>query len=240
MKKKRLIIILITVLLLVIGTGIIFLLPQKETVSIKKNEIEPVKENVEYKDKPIVKEILHNPNNRIRIDTILDKRLMDDDGEYYYLNHNLEGRYDEVGIPFVDFRTNFETRKTLIYAHSTLAGNGPFQVLQNYHNNKDFYEEHKYISITYNDKDYEYEIFSVVLSLADDERSPELEYFYTTEYYDSDWEKIIQGYKNKSEYDTGVEVSKTDKVLILQTCSMDPDYYEKYYRYNILIFAKKI
>ena len=239
MKKKNIKYILLIVLLSIFIIVVLF--PKnKEIVKDKNNKIEPVKESVEYRDKPITKQILHNPNNRIIIDNILDKRLMDDDGEYYYLNHNLEGRYDEVGVPFVDYRTNFETRKTLIYAHSTLAGNGPFQVLQNYHNNKAFYDEHKYIDITYNDKEYHYEIFSVALSLADNEKSPELEYFHTTEYYDSDWEKIIQWYKSKSEYDTGVEVSKTDKILILQTCILDPDYYEKYYRYNILIFAKKI
>ena len=72
---------------------------------------------------------------------------------------------------------------------------------------------------------YEYEIFSVVLSLADDEKSPELEYFYTTEYYDSDWEKIIQSYKDKSEYDTGVEVTADDQIVTLSTCTSAGDDY---------------
>ena len=34
--------------------------------------------------------------------------------------------------------------------------------------------------------------------------------------------------------------NKDDKILILQTSSMYPEHYEKYYRYNILIFAKQI
>ena len=50
----------------------------------------------------------------------------------------------------------------------------------------------------------------------------------------------IQKYKNNSEYDTGVSVSSNDKILILQTCSMDPNYYEQYYRYNLLIMGKLV
>lgn len=204
------------------------------------NEITPVKEKVNYRDKVIKKELLNNPNNRITIDGVLSNRIMDDDGTYYYLDHNLDGVADQTGMTIIDFRTNFETRKTLLYAHSTLAGNGPFQALQNYANNKDYYENNKYINIIYNDKEYKYEIFSVFLSLADDRNSEELEYFYNTEYIDVEWDRTIKEYKKKSQYDTGVEVNGKDKILILQTCSMDPEYYEKYYRYNILIMAKQI
>jgi len=224
-------------LLLVLITSL-FLFPHVDNK--KSNEITPVKEKVNYKDKIIKKELIHNPSNRITIDGVLDNRIMDDDGSYYYLDHNLDGVADQTGMTIIDFRTNFETRKTILYAHSTIAGNGPFQALQNYANNKEYYENHKYINIKYNDKDYKYEIFSVYLSLAEDRNSEELEYFYNTEYLDVEWERIIKKYKNKSQYDTGVEVNKDDKILILQTCSMDPDYYEKYYRYNILIMAKQI
>ena len=240
-KKKRIISILGFILLLGIGLYSYYRLNNNQIPIIySEKKLEIQKEMVEFRDKPITKEILNDPSNYISIDGVLNNRLMDDDGTYYYLNHNIDGKYDEIGIPIVDVRTNFETRKTIVYAHSTLAGNGPFQALQNYDRNKDFYDNHKYISIRYNGKDYKYEIFSVFLSLAEDDNSPELEYFYNTLYVDSEWEDIIHYYKDKSQYDTGVAVNKSDKILILQTCSMDPNYYEKYYRYNLLIFAKKI
>ena len=60
------------------------------------------------------------------------------------------------------------------------------------------------------------------------------------DYSDNEWNERINYYKSKSEYDTGVEVNGNDKILILQTCSMDPAYYEKYYRYNLLIMAKLV
>ena len=63
-----------------------------------------------------------------------------------------------------------------------------------------------------------------------------LEYADTIE----EWDKTINWYKSNSDYDTGVSVNSSDKILILQTCSMDPNYYEKYYRYNLVIMGKLI
>ena len=239
-KKLKKIFISATTIILLILSSLLILSINNNDIELEKETITPVKEIVDYKDKPIKKEFLNNPSNLITIDGVLQNRLMDDDGSYYYLDHNINGEYDQIGIPIIDFRTNFETRKTLIYAHSTLAGNGPFQALQNYPNNPDYYNAHKYISIHYNDKDYKYEIFSVYISLAENQNSYELEYFYNTEYTNYDWGRILKYYKSRSDYDTGVKVSKNDKIIILQTCSIDPNYYEKYYRYNILVFAKLI
>ena len=179
--------------------------------------------------------------NRIRIGNVLDKPLMTDTtGDHFYLNHNIYGEYDGLGVPYTDFRTDFTTRKTIIYAHSSTMGNGPFQALQNYHNNKWFYDNNRYISIDYNGNHYTYEIFSVYVSLADNDHSEGLEYFYNMNYNDASWGERIEWYKNNSEYDTGVTVSSSDKILILQTCSMDPNYYERYYRYNLLIMGKLV
>ena len=219
------------------------------------DEVKPVKEevvqevvqestNVEvetydaYYEEPVYQE---ESGNRIRIGGILDKPLMKDEtGENFYLNHNIYGEYDGLGVPYIDFRTNFNTRKTIIYAHSSTMGNGPFQALQNYHNNPGFFEANRYISIDYNGMTYNYEIFSVYVSVAENASSEGLEYFYRMSYSDPDWEERINWYKNHSEYDTGVSVSSSDNIIILQTCSMDPNYYERYYRYNLLIMGKLI
>ena len=178
--------------------------------------------------------------NRIRVGGV-DKPLMKDySGDNFYLNHNIYGEYDGLGVPYIDFRTDFYTRKTIIYAHSSTMGNGPFQALQNYHNNQWYFENNRYITIEYEGNTYTYEIFSVYVSLANDANDEGLEYFYRMNYSDPDWENRIEWYKNNSEYDTGVSVSGNDRILILQTCSMDPAYYEQYYRYNLLIMGKLI
>ena len=171
----------------------------------------------------------------------ITRRLMKDEtGEHFYLNHNVNGEYDGIGVPYVDFRHDFIGRKTIIYSHSSLSGNGPFQALQNYHNNPGFYWNNRTITIQYQGNTYHYEIFSVYVSVADSEESEGLEYFHRMRYTDEEWEETLQKYKSNSEYDTGVSVSARDHILILQTCSMDPNYYAKYYRYNLLIMGKLI
>ena len=178
--------------------------------------------------------------NNIIIPGVLSKNLATDDGSNFYLDHDINGNYNGIGVPYKDFRTNFYTRKTIIYAHSTPSGNGPFNGLQNYHNNPGYYSGHRYITVNYNGSTYTYQIFSVYVSTANSDEDEGLEYFYIMNYSDEAWANKIQEYKNKSEYETGVPVSGNDKILILQTCSMDGAYYERYYRYNLLIMAKLV
>ncbi len=196
---------------------------------------------LEYPSEPVVENVQNEVSNYIKIDGILYKNLMkDENGEHFYLNHNINGVYDGVGVPYIDFRNDFSDRKTIIYSHSSKSGNGPFQVLQNYHNNYSFYQNHRYITTYFDGVEHQYEIFSVYVSTADSEQSEGLEYFHRMDYSDSEWEYRVNWYKNNSEYDTGVSVSSNDKILILQTCCMDPIYYEQYYRYNLVVMAKLI
>ena len=178
--------------------------------------------------------------NNIQIAGSLARNLVKDAGDSFYLNHNINGVYDGIGVPYIDHRTDFTTRKTIIYAHSSPYGNGPFQPLQNYHNNSGYYYGHRYITVNYNGMQYTYLIFSVYVSVADSEESEGLEYFHRMYYDDQEWGNRIQWYKNNSEYDTGVPVSASDRILILQTCSMDPNYYQRYYRANLVIMGKLV
>ena len=241
-KKSLTIITLLVIVLIILSIFKDNIIPKKEVKVPEKIETTSP-ETTSKKNgnlKPFKAKEKNNPRNYIKIDSILYNRVMDDDGTNYYLNHNLEGVKDDLGVPFIDFRTDFTTRKTLIYSHSTPNGKGPFQILQKYHKNYNFYQEHPIIEVRYNDVTYTFQIFSVYISTADSEEDAGLEYFYHIYYSDNNWEKKIQEYKSLSEYDTGIEVTKEDKIIILQTCSMDPDYYEKYYRYNLLIFGKMI
>ena len=223
-----------------------------EVVNLKKDEEEVVQEEVNevveeentsqrVSTVPVVANETLISGNTIRVGGVLYNHLMyDTNADNFYLNHDLNGNYDGRGVPYVDFRNDFTGRKTIVYSHSSTYGNGPFQALQNYHNNPGFYSGNRYITIQYDGNVYTYEIFSVYVSLADNEESEGLEYFRNMDYSNSEWAETIQRYKNNSEYDTGVSVSASDKIIILQTCSMDPNYYEKYYRYNLLIMGKLV
>ncbi len=178
--------------------------------------------------------------NSIRVGGRIKPLMKDYNGDHFYLTHNANGVYDGNGLPYIDYRTDFNTQKTLIYAHSSKSGNGPFQMLQNYHNNPSFYNNNRYITVNYNGVTYNYLIFSVYVSLADSEESEGLEYFHNIYYDSASWEYTLNKYKSRSEYDTGVSVNSNDKILILQTCSMDNNYYERYYRYNLLVMGKLV
>ena len=48
--------------------------------------------------------------NNIIIPGVLSNNLATDDGSNFYLNHDINGNYNGVGVPYKDFRTNFNTR----------------------------------------------------------------------------------------------------------------------------------
>ena len=217
--------------------------PVVEVVVAKPNKATPT---APAKTEPVQTAPAYNIEDQFNLGTITIsnsdyfRKFIMDDGSYYYLNHDLYGTYNNIGMPIVDSRTNFKGRKTIIYAHSAKNGRSPFNYLQNYHNNQSFFNAHRYITITYEGHTYKYEIFSVYVSLADDDYSEGLEYFRNIYYTDSEWDQTIKWYKSNSEYETGVNVSGNDKILIFQTCSMDNNYYGKYYRANLVVMAKLI
>jgi SrtB family sortase len=225
--------------------------------SPKKEAKQEVKQEVEQPKQEVKQETVEQPTEVAPPETIVEqpkmevgsisisnsnfkKDLVKDDTSYFYLNHSLSGVYDQIGVPFIDFRNNFKGRKTIIYAHSSKTVNAPFNYLQNYHNNKSFYDQHKYIYVTYAGESYTYEIFSVYISVANSDTDAGLEYYRVMNYSNNLWGEKIQEYKANSEYETGVQVSSSDKILILQTCAMDPNYAGKHYRDNLLIMAKRI
>ena len=155
--------------------------------------------------------------------------LKKDDGSYSILKGNKYG--------MIDYRLNFNNNKVIIYGHSNPEGTGLFQYFQNFDGNKSFYNNHKYLTVTYEGNTYTYEIFSVYVQVLDS--NPESTEYYMNYGYASveDYNNTLQGYKNKSQYDTGVEVTGRDKILIIQTCSMNKNYKgEK----RLLIMAKRI
>lgn len=216
---------------------------QEETTEEKQEVVEQTNNN-NNNSQPVVQEttqpVVSAPANSISISGALYKSLMkDNDGSHFYLNHNEQGVYDGLGVPFVDYRTNFWGRKTIIYAHSSPNGNGPFQALQNYHNNPGYFQSHRYITVNYNGATYTYEIFSVYVALANSVYDNSLEYFYAMNYSDYEWQQTLEQYKRNSEYETGVSVNSSDKILILQTCSMDPAH-SGYMHANVLVMGKLI
>ncbi len=154
-----------------------------------------------------------------KIDTLLVKGKDND----YYLNRGVDGKYNTVGTIYVDYRTPLDSKQINIYGHNSWYYDIPFRDLENYLK-EDFYKEHKYINLWTGKVDTIYEIFSVQIVTTDYEHmivEPK------------DMKEHIEKL-SKSIYETGVEVTENDSILVLQTCNFNPkDTF-------IVIYAKKI
>lgn len=78
-----------------------------------------------------------------------------------------------------------------------------------------------------------YEIFSIYVETKD------FSYMNVNFASDKDYLEHITKLKEKSMYDTGVEVNSDDEVLILQTCSTHKDY-SNYQRKYLLIILRRV
>ena len=147
----------------------------------------------------------------------------------YYLNHDAYGNSNYMGSIYLDYRLDIDSsKKLLIYGHNSSKIDMPFKILEEFYD-KDYYDNHKYVDLTTSTTKKRYEIFSVYVEPTD--------YSYMNINFNSDEEYLnhLKKLKSKSMYDTGVEVTKDDEILILQTCSTHKDYRDYQKKYLLII-----
>lgn len=168
----------------------------------------------------------------LKIDEELEVPLLQTSNNEYYLNHTIDNKESIYGAIFLDYRTDIDSKKLLIYGHSSIKTDIPFNTLENYYD-KEYYNNHKYISLTTKKGEKIYEIFSVYVETSD------FSYMNINFIDDEDYYKHINNLKDKSLYDTSIELNEDDEILILQTCSTHQDYknYDKKY---LLIISRRI
>lgn len=207
-----------------------FVLIDKKEKNDEKIELETYKEEItklreEYRNNDVVGtlEIL---NTDYKVPVV---QGVDND---YYLNHLPNKEYSIMGSIFLDYRVNINTsKKILIYGHNSSKYQMPFDILENYYDEK-YLNNHKYIEIKTVEKVRKYEIFSVYVEPTD--------YFYMkvnfeNENYDEHLEKL----KDKSFFEIDSEIDEDTNILILQTCSTHKDYL-KYKKKYLVIALKEI
>lgn len=151
----------------------------------------------------------------------------------YYLDHNYYKQYDTYGSIYADYRVDLNnSKKVLIFGHSSVKRDVPFNSLANYES-KDYYEKYKYITLETETNTYRYEIFSVYVETND--------FTYMNMNFDgeTDWYSHILELQNKSLYSTDVELKTDDDILILQTCSKNPKY-QKYSKKYLLVVSRRV
>lgn len=160
--------------------------------------------------------------------------VMQSSDNEYYLRHTVYHDYDWRGQTFLDYRVDInDSKKLIIYGHNSNYYKLPFMIFENYYD-EDYYNNHKYLYLQTDENINQYEIFSVYVEVSDWS-------YYTDMYFKNEQEYFshIISLKNKSLYDTGVDICLDDEILIIQTCSTLSKY-ANYENSFLLVIGKKI
>ncbi len=133
----------------------------------------------------------------------------------FFLNRGWTGDYDARGAIFLERMngTDFTDLHTVIYGHHMRDGS-MFGSLENY-KSEEFYREQGGTILVYTpDRLLVYQIFSVEYS-SDGTNMVYGREFPTTEMY----ERFLKEMKQRSLYETSVEVGPSDRILTLSTCA---------------------
>lgn len=211
----------------------------KHAISSKTDEYIETNEQVESEDvqkEQTVEEVYEDKKNinedivgNIKITgTNIDQKLLQGTDNEYYLNHNNKKQEDINGSVFIDYRNNFDDKKILIYGHNgRVLKTVPFHDLEKFIE-PEFLRVNNNIEIVLNGKVNNYKIFSVMIVLAGNNTHMKLKFD------DTSWSEHLAWLKNNSLYDTSVDVSTNDYIIVLQTCYFNPD------NSYLIISAKKI
>lgn len=131
----------------------------------------------------------------------------------YYLKHTFSGEENSAGSIFMEAANsaNFNDSHTILYGHN-MRNQSMFGSLKKY-KTEDFYKGNEYFTIYTNDHVYRYEIFAYY------DISMYSEIYQIGFGADESFQELIDTMKRHSYLDTGVDVTMTDKVLTLSTCS---------------------
>ena len=150
----------------------------------------------------------------------------------FYLKHNFEKEYSDLGTPYVQENCDIaESDNLVIYGHH-IKGGKMFGALEDY-KSKNFYEEHKTIQFDTLTEQTEYEIVAVFKTVA--YSSEGFRYY---DFVDAENEEEFNYYVGKCKelalYDTGVTAEYGDRLITLSTCEYSAQ------NGRLVVVAKKV
>ena len=149
----------------------------------------------------------------------------------YYLHRDFYKNYSSYGTPYMAKQCNLNSDNIVIYGHH-MKNNKMFGELEKY-KSKDFYNNHKIITFTTLEKEYSYEIFAVFKTTVYTKNT--FRYYENINFENKKmYNDFINICKDKSLYQTGIEIKDKEKLITLSTC----EYSNKNSR--LVIVARKI
>ncbi len=149
------------------------------------------------------------------IDSPVFKGITNDD----YFSKDREKDEKKYGELFMDYRCNLNNMDNM--AHFIIYGHNPednsyFSDLLKYEN-EDFYKNNKIIYMSTINGNYKWQIFTVYKTTPD--------FFYIDVNFDTatEYTMFLNSLKEKSMYNTGVDINSNDTILTLSTCDYSVD-----------------
>jgi len=152
----------------------------------------------------------------IKLDgTPIDYPVMQYTDNDFFLTRLPDGTEHRNGSIFLDYRNNsdFSDKSILIYGHATGTGD-MFGVFKNYRD-QDFYEANPVINLYTPERDYKIVLFAGHVAHSVRDHPPP--------HFESDEEFLayIDHLKSISVFDSTTEVTATDRIISLVTCTYD-------------------
>lgn len=159
-------------------------------------------------------------------DTDISYPLLQTNDNNYYTSHNYKKETSTYGSIFLhknSVLTN-DFCNLIIYGHNMNGGSQMFSSLMNY-KNKEFYNNHKTISITTEDKQYIYTVFAVMKSKVyeNDEEDVFRYYSYIDLSSKDKFTEYISNCKKYQLYNTNVSAVYSNQIISLVTCEYSQD-----------------
>ena len=134
----------------------------------------------------------------------------------YYLNKNFYKEQSTWGTPYMEEECDINTSSNLIIYGHHINNNNMFGELEKY-KSKDYYNNHKIITLITKNETRKYEIITVFMSTVYENH--DFKYYEFINYKTKqDLDDFIEECKRKAFYDTEVEYAKGDKFITLSTC----------------------
>ena len=227
MKKRNFNVLMILIIIIIIGCIIILFNKREKNIYIKlNNEIqEEIKISAASRAENNNKEQLDKYRNEYNNDEIIGQISIENSNfnmlfakgndNDYYLKHSINKEPNNLGAIFLDYRNDIDNSKKInIYGHNNGNNGISFNYLMNYED-KEFYDNHKRIIISSDQKDYIFEIFSI--QIVDGSSN----YIHMQVDFNNkdEWENYINKVLANSLYKDDIDMSNTKKLLTLQTCT---------------------
>lgn len=146
-------------------------------------------------------------------DTNISYPIVQGEDNAYYLKRDLYGNSSATGSIFIDYNnsTDFSDRNSVLYGHNMRNGS-MFHNLR-YYRDQEYYNEHRYITITTIYETTTWEIFAAY------DTNVNFDYIRIGFESDEDFLELVNTFIANTAYDTGVEVTAGDVIITLSTCS---------------------